>query len=121
MSSQLLAAFPPTAAIENFFKVNGDKRVAELRFMESPWEVIMISAFYVYFCYDLGPRRLMKNRQAFDLVWTVRIFNSLILLLNVWLISRFFKSFNWGYDSLGCSVSILSEFLPEHATLTNKP
>lgn len=102
----LISAFSPISTIENFFKYNGDKRVAELRFMDSPWEVIMISSFYVYFCYDLGPHRLMKNREAFDLVWTVRTFNSLILLLNVWLLIRFFSLLNWGYDSIGCAVSI---------------
>lgn len=73
--------------------------------MNNPWEVLLISAFYVYFSYDLGPHRLMKNREAFDLVWTVRIFNSLILLLNVWLLSKFLSLLNWGYDSIGCAVS----------------
>lgn len=73
--------------------------------MNNPWEVLLISAFYVYFSYDLGPHRLMKNREAFDLVWTVRIFNSLILLLNVWLLTKFLSLLNWGYDSIGCAVS----------------
>lgn len=96
------------AAIEEFFRINGDKRVAELTFMSSPWEVLSIAAFYVYFCYDLGPHRLMKNRTAFDLVWTVRIFNTLILLLNLWLLHKFFTLLNWGYDSIGCAVSTSS-------------
>lgn len=100
-------AFSPAAAIENYFMANGDKRVSELRFMDNPWEVLFISAFYVYFCYDLGPHRLMKNRKPFDLVWTVRAFNTFILSLNVWLLYRHFALLNWGYDSLGCSVSIL--------------
>lgn len=103
----ILASLSPAAAIENFFKVNGDKRVAELRFMDNPWEVLLISVFYVYFCYDLGPNRLMRNRKPFDLVWTVRGFNTFILLLNVWLLKRHFSLLNWGYDSLGCSVSFL--------------
>ena len=90
---------------EDFFKYHGDKRVANLKFMDNPWEVMFISLFYVYFSYDLGPHRLMKNRQAFDLVWTVRIFNTFILLLNVWLLSRFFTLLNWGYDIMGCAVS----------------
>lgn len=100
--------YSPAAAIENFFRSTGDRRVAELRFMDNPWEVLFISAFYVYFCYDLGPNRLMKNRKPFDLVWTVRIFNTFILLLNVYLLHRHFKLLNWGYDSLGCSVSFLN-------------
>lgn len=106
-SSSLTSYFAPAAAIENYFKVNGDQRVANLRFMQTPWEVLLISVFYVYFCYDLGPRRLMKNREAFDLVWTVRAFNSFILLLNVWLLSKFFALHNWGYDIVGCAVSKL--------------
>lgn len=100
------SAYSAAAAIENFFRTNGDKRVAELTFMDKPWEVLMISAFYLYFCYDLGPHRLMKNREAFNLVWTVRIFNTLILLLNVWLLNKYFSLLNWGYDSIGCAVSI---------------
>lgn len=48
----------------------------------------------------------MKNRKPFDLVWTVRGFNTFILLLNVWLLKRHFSLLNWGLDSLGCSVSI---------------
>jgi len=108
-------SFSPAAAIENFFRVNGDKRVAELRFMDNPWEVLLISAFYVYFCYDLGPQRLMKNRKPFDLVWTVRAFNTFILLLNVWLLKRHFSLLNWGYDSLGCSVSFTNT---HHVTCT---
>lgn len=103
--SSALSSFSPTAAIESYFKTNGDKRVAELRFMDNPWEVLLISTFYVYFCYDLGPHRLMKNRKPFDLVWTVRAFNTFILLLNVWILRRHFSLLNWGYDSLGCSVS----------------
>lgn len=105
LTMSTLTAYLPTTAVENFFKTHGDKRVAELRFMDNPWEVMLISAFYVYFCYDLGPHRLMKNRKAFDLVWTVRGFNTFILLLNVWLLKRHFSLLNWGYDSLGCSVS----------------
>ena len=93
-------------AVEEFFKTNGDKRVANLRFMDNPWEVLLISVFYVYFCYDLGPHRLMKNREAFNLVWTVRLFNTFILMLNVWLLSKFFTLLNWGYDIFGCAVSI---------------
>lgn len=111
--TSLLDSFPPTAAISEYFRVNGDKRVADLRFMQSPWEVLMISVFYVYFCYDLGPHRLMKNREAFNLLWTVRLFNTFILLLNVWLLSKYFSLLNWGYDSLGCAVSfkaMLEEF-----------
>lgn len=96
----------PANAIESFFKTHGDKRVENLRFMNSPWQVLFISAFYVYFCYDLGPHRLMRNRKPFDLVWTVRAFNTLILMLNVWLLKRHFSLLNWGYDSLGCSVSL---------------
>lgn len=103
--SYAFLSFSPTAAIENFIRANGDKRVADLRFMDNPWEVLFISIFYVYFCYDLGPHRLMKNREAFDLVWTVRIFNTLILLLNVWLLNKFFTLFNWGFDIIGCAVS----------------
>lgn len=113
MSSAQATSWSPTAAIENFFKTNGDKRVAELRFMDNPWEVLLISTFYVYFCYDLGPHRLMKNRKPFDLVWTVRGFNTFILLLNVWLLKRHFSLLNWGYDSLGCSVSIVDFFKEE--------
>lgn len=93
----------PITAIENFFRSHGDKRVAELRFMDNPWQVLMISSFYIYFCYDLGPHRLMKNRKPFDLVWTVRAFNTFILLLNIWLLKRHFTLLNWGLDSLGCS------------------
>lgn len=92
-------------AIEDFFRANGDKRVANLTFMDKPWEVLFISVFYVYFCYDLGPHRLMKNRVAFNLVWTVRIFNTFILLLNVWLLSKFFSSLNRVSDVFGCVVS----------------
>lgn len=102
------------AIIDNFFKVNGDKRVADLRFMDNPWEVVLISVFYVYFCHDLGPHRLMKNRKPFDLVWTVRAFNTFILLLNVWLLKRHFSLLNWGYDSLGCSVSNEKELSLHH-------
>lgn len=104
-SSSNPSSIPLVAAVEEFFRVNGDKRVANLAFMDNPWEILMISVFYVYFCYDLGPHRLMKNRQAFNLVWTVRIFNTLILALNVWLLIKYFKFLNWGLDSLGCSVS----------------
>jgi hypothetical protein len=92
-------------AVEEFFERNGDKRVANLTFMDNPWEVMFISLFYVYFCYDLGPHRIMKSREAFNLVWTVRIFNTFILLLNVWLLSKFFTLLNWGYDIMGCAVS----------------
>lgn len=95
------------STIEEFFKVHGDKRVGELRFMQSPWEIILMSMFYVYFSYDLGPRRIMKNRDPFDLLWTVRLFNTLILVLNVWLLSNFFSLHNWGLSCIGCAVSII--------------
>lgn len=100
--------FGLATAIEDFFRTNGDQRVANLTFMDSPWQIIFISVFYVYFCYDLGPHRLMKGREAFNLVWTVRLFNTFILLLNVWLLSRFFSLLNWGYDIVGCAVSVQS-------------
>lgn len=93
----------PAKAFEQFFKENGDERVSELAFMNRPWEVMFISAFYVYFCYDLGPHRIMKNRPPFNLVWTVRIFNTVILLLNAWLLHKFTSL--WGLSSFGCSVS----------------
>lgn len=98
----------PIELVEEFFRVNGDKRVAELRFMDSPWAVLAISAFYIYFSYDLGPQRLMARRPAFNLVWTVRVFNTLILLLNVWLLTKYFALLNWGLSSIGCKVSIWS-------------
>lgn len=98
----------PVQAVEDFFSRNGDKRVAELPFMDSPWVVLFIATFYVYFCYDLGPHKIMRNRQPFDLAWTVRIFNTFILLLNVWLLSRYFALLNWGLDSFGCAVSSAS-------------
>lgn len=107
--NSLKSYLPPVLYIENFFKIHGDKRVAELRFMDTPWEVLFISAFYVYFCYDLGPHRLMKNRPAFDLVWTVRIFNTFILSLNVWLLGKFLSL--WGFSCLGCAVSIALEWV----------
>lgn len=100
-----MGTVPLISAVEEFLRRHGDKRVEHLRFMNNPWEVLFISLFYVYFCYDLGPNRLMKNRRAFDLVWTVRIFNTCILLLNVWLLSKFFTLLNWGYDIIGCAVS----------------
>lgn len=106
MTLALAWPFTFVSAVENYFKVNGDKRVTGLTFMDTPWEVLSISVVYLYFCYDLGPHRLMKNREAFNLVWTVRTYNTLILLLNVWLLSKFFSLNNWGLDSIGCSVSM---------------
>ena len=102
----------PVAAVEAFFKTHGDKRVDGMHLMDSPWEVLFIAAFYVYFCYDLGPHRLMKWRKPFDLVWTVRAFNTFILCLNVWLLKRHFALLNWGLDSLGCSVSSVPKCCP---------
>lgn len=103
VQSSFLAS--PLGFIEDFLRQHGDKRVAELRFMDNPWEVLLISLFYVYFSYDLGPHRLMKNREPFNLDWTVRVFNTLILALNVWLLSKFFALQNWGLDCIGCAVS----------------
>jgi len=119
--SSIVSSFAPFAAVEEFFIVNGDKRVSELRFMSSPWQVVTISVFYIYFCYDLGPHRLMKNRQAFNLLWTVRLFNAFILALNVWLLSKFFRLMNWGYDCLGCSVSIIQALSIFHLHLRTVP
>lgn len=89
-------------SIDDFFNSIGDKRIADHVLMASPWKILCIAVFYVYFSYDLGPKRLMKNRPAFDLVWTVRIFNFSILFLNIWLIRGFLSHRHWGF---GCVVS----------------
>jgi hypothetical protein len=64
-----------------------DHRSDEWLLMGSPWPVICIAIFYVYFVRSLGPR-LMKDRLAFNLDPVVRVYDLVQILCCLWLIRR---------------------------------
>jgi len=64
-----------------------DHRSDEWFLMGSPWPVICIAIFYVYFVRSLGPR-LMKDRPAFNVDPVVRVYDLLQILCCLWLVRR---------------------------------
>jgi hypothetical protein len=55
--------------------------------MGSPWPVICIAAFYVYFVRSLGPH-FMKNRPAFNVDLILRVYNLLQIFLCIYTLNR---------------------------------
>ncbi|XP_049823353.1 uncharacterized protein LOC109598764 [Aethina tumida] len=62
-----------------------DPRVNDYFLLASPLHVLPVGIAYLYFCLNLGPR-LMKNREAFDLKYTLIIFNIIQVVVNAYVL-----------------------------------
>ncbi|XP_058455920.1 elongation of very long chain fatty acids protein AAEL008004-like [Malaya genurostris] len=61
-----------------------DPRTTGLLLLNPPWMPVVLIASYLYFVRNLGPR-IMANRKAFDLRWTMLLYNILQVIFNIYL------------------------------------
>jgi len=66
------------------FHLLQDPRTNGYFLIGSPWLVLILIGFYLYFIYNLGPR-LMAKRQPFKLYRILQIYNVSQILLNAYL------------------------------------
>ncbi|KAG8337165.1 elongation of very long chain fatty acids protein AAEL008004-like [Homalodisca vitripennis] len=59
--------------------------------MGSPWPVLSIVGFYLYFVLKLGPR-LMERKPAFDLKYVMILYNFYQVAFSSWMCYRLFKT-----------------------------
>ena len=69
----------------NFFFL--DKRSDDWFLMNSVWAPMTVTAFYLYFIFNLGPR-LMKNRPPMQLNTIIKIYDILQVILNCYMAER---------------------------------
>ncbi|KAB0795323.1 hypothetical protein PPYR_12162 [Photinus pyralis] len=76
-----------------------DPRVENFLFMKSPFPVIAILVFYMYFVFKLGPK-LMKNRRPFKINRILVIYNAIQIILCIWLLYRNATTVLWKHNLL---------------------
>lgn len=88
---------------DGFWREIGDQRVHSNYPLMSggPIPIIMIVSSYVYFVRVLGPS-WMKQREAMDLKWTIRIYNIFMSLVNLYVFYRVSMLTHFGLDYFGC-------------------
>ncbi|XP_054274964.1 elongation of very long chain fatty acids protein AAEL008004-like [Macrosteles quadrilineatus] len=59
--------------------------------MSSPWPVLSIVSFYLYFVLQLGPA-LMKTKPAFDLKYVMIVYNFYQVVFSTWMCFRLFTT-----------------------------
>jgi hypothetical protein len=64
-----------------------DKRSDDWFLMNSVWAPMTVTAFYLYFIFNLGPR-LMKNRPPMQLNTIIKIYDILQVILNCYMAER---------------------------------
>lgn len=80
-----------------------DPRTAKFPLMSGgPWKVLAILGLYLLFVRYYGPR-WMRNRPAFDLRSIILLYNSCMMLGNLYFFSAAAYHTRLGYDSWGCT------------------
>ncbi|KAJ9580681.1 hypothetical protein L9F63_024148 [Diploptera punctata] len=67
-----------------------DPRSSKWFLMGSPWPIVFLAAFYVYFVTRLGPR-LMKNREPFNIDGIIKIYDLFQIAANFYIITEVYK------------------------------
>lgn len=88
---------------DGFWREIGDQRVHSNYPLMSggPIPIIIIVSAYVYFVRFMGPR-FMKLRNAYDLKWTIRLYNILMSLTNLYTFYRVAMLTKFGLNYFGC-------------------
>lgn len=89
--------------VDGLWRDLGDKRVHSNYPLMSggPLPIILIVSCYVYFIRVAGPR-MMKSRPAYDLKWTIRIYNIAMSLSNFYMFWRVSILTKYGLNYFGC-------------------
>lgn len=89
--------------VDGFWREIGDQRVHSNYPLMSggPIPIITIVSAYLYFVRVLGPR-WMKQREPFDLKWTIRSYNILMSLVNLYAFYRVSVLTKFGLNYFGC-------------------
>lgn len=92
-----------TYATNGFWLELGDYRVASKYPLMSggPIPIIAIVSLYLYFVRFMGPK-MMKTRDPIELKWTIRIYNILMSLINLYTFVRVAIITRCGIDYFGC-------------------
>lgn len=92
--------------LDQFWRDTEHERVKEYPvFSGGPVPMLTIVAIYLYTIIYLGPR-LMKNREPFQIIWTVRIYNILMSLTCGYNFFRYLIETNYGTIYFGCQNSV---------------
>lgn len=88
---------------DGFWREIGDQRVHSNYPLMSggPLPIIMIVSTYLYFVRVLGPT-WMKSREPYDLKWTIRSYNILMSLVNLYSFYRVSILTKFGLNYFGC-------------------
>lgn len=88
---------------DGFWREIGDQRVHSNYPLMSggPIPIIAIVSIYVYFVRSAGPA-WMKARDAYDLKWSIRLYNILMSLINLYIFYRVSVLTRYGLNYFGC-------------------
>lgn len=88
---------------DGFWREIGDQRVHSNYPLMSggPIPIILIVSAYVYFVRVAGPK-FMKSREPYDLKWTIRVYNILMSLVNLYAFYRVACLTKFGLNYFGC-------------------
>lgn len=88
---------------DGFWREIGDQRVHSNYPLMSggPIPIVLIVSTYVYFVRHLGPK-WMKQREAYDLKWTIRCYNVLMSIVNMYIFYRVSILTHFGLSYFGC-------------------
>jgi len=82
--------------LNDYWNQNGDPRMSKYPLIGGGIvPVLSIISFYLFFVIKLGPA-LMKNRQPFELRQPMLIYNSLLVLMNVYFFQFIIARLEWG-------------------------
>lgn len=87
----------------DFYHHYGDPRVANLFLMSTPWPLVTICISYLAFVKLIGPW-LMKHRDPLELFWFLRIYNSMMIVINLISFLAACYLLNFGLDTFGCRI-----------------
>lgn len=88
---------------DGFWREIGDQRVHSNYPLMSggPIPILLIVSAYLYFVRVLGPT-WMKSREPYDLKWTIRSYNTLMSLVNLYAFYRVSMLTKFGLNYFGC-------------------
>lgn len=88
--------------ISDFWTRHSDPGASRLPLLRGgPWEMMAITASYLYFVLYLGPR-FMKHRKPYDLRFAMLLHNVLLVIFNCWLFSYGMWLSDWGKPIFEC-------------------
>lgn len=91
--------------LNDIWQEHTDERVVELPFMgDGPWKLLAAISLYVFAILYLGPQFINSKKKPFELNWTIRSYNLMMIISNCWAFYHGCRILNYGLSCFGCEI-----------------